>query len=182
MGKSKKARDIKKIVFVSVSVLVIIAIILLGIIYYLTFFDGKSASSGNVNSGAKLVNPAKGLSIEEAVEKFDESFVYYLLVSIKAYNLHKALFSDEPPSIEIDVGGDIYYANVMDGAIRVGRGGIDDEDVLIVTSKEEAVKMIQNKNYVAESFKMGLSRVELVSGKLELAAKGYLELYNELSS
>ncbi len=182
MGKLKKVRDIKKIVFVSVSILVIIAFILLGVIYYLTFFEGRSASSGNVNSGSKLVNPVKGLSMEEAVEKFDESFVYYLLVSIKAYNLHEALFSDEPPQIEINVGGDVYYASVVDGSIKVGRGGVDDEDVLIVTSKEEAVKMIQNKNYVAESFKIGLSRIELVSGKLELAAKGYLELYNELSS
>ncbi len=46
------------------------------------------------------MNPAEGLSVEQAIVEFDESFVYYLLFNIKAYNLHNPPLSSAEPRIE----------------------------------------------------------------------------------
>ena len=68
---------------------------------------------------------------EQAVVEFDEDFVFYLLYSIKAYNLHNPPLSSNYPKMEVDVGGDIFSASVKKGLIEVERGGIEEEDVVI---------------------------------------------------
>ena len=163
---------------VIISILVSLILIFGGITAYFLFSEKHTTK---LSSGKTLVNPAKGLSLEEAIKKFDDKFVYYLLVSIKAYTLHNPLLSSDLPKIEIQVDEDVYYAKVSGGKINVRNGFIEDKDIIIKTTKEEAVKMIQNKNYVTESFKNGYSSVELVSNRLELYSKGYLDLYDELS-
>ena len=45
-------------------------------------------------------NPMIGLTFEQAVEQFDETFVSYILYSLEAYNLHPPLLSSDKPSIE----------------------------------------------------------------------------------
>ncbi|MBS3088235.1 hypothetical protein J4402_00475 [Candidatus Pacearchaeota archaeon] len=133
------------------------------------------------NASGNFVNPAASLTNEEAIAAFDESFVYYLLVNIKAYNLHEPLASSDTPKIELYIGEDIFNAEVKDGEIDVNGGEIEGEDIIIRTSKEEAVEMTREKNYIKSSFENGKSSIELVSGKTELFSKGYLKLYTELT-
>ena len=128
-----------------------------------------------------LKNPVLGISDDEAVLIFDESFVYYLLRSIKAYNLHNPPFSSDTPKIEIYVSDEIYNAEVVKGKITVNIGEMDEEDIIIRTNKEEAVKMLRSFSYVEGSFAGGKSSIEMVSGKTELFSKGYLNLYNEIT-
>lgn len=168
-----------------IAILIIIFIVLIigGLISgYYVFNRGESdEKSAGTGSGVKLINPAEGLSLEEAVKKFDESFVAYLLINIKAYNLHPPVFGSDIPKIKIYVGGQAYNAEVTEGRIKVGKGEIAEEDIIIWTSAEEAVKMVRDKNYISESFKTGASKIELVAGKIELAMKGYISLYNEFT-
>ena len=68
------------------------------------------------------------------------------------------------------------------GIFFVGKlSEIEGEDIIIRTSKEEGAKMVLDRDYIKESFRSGQSSAELVAGKLELAAKGYLKIYDELS-
>ena len=125
-------------------------------------------------------NPILNLTDEQAVMFFDESFVFYLLHSIKAYDLHNPPLSSDYPRIEINVVDEVYSAVVVKGLINVTRGQIANEDIVIKTTKEEAVKMLRDKNYVTKSFNEGFSTIELVAGKTTLFTKGYLNLYDEL--
>ena len=134
----------------------------------------------NNNAGQEVINPISGLSIDEAVNAFDESFVLYLLYSMKANNLHNPPLSSDVPRMEIVVDGETYNAVVKNGEIIVTGGHIGGEDVVIRTTKEESVKMMQDRNYITESFRGGKSSIELVAGKTKLFSKGYLTLYNEI--
>ncbi len=161
-----------------VSVLVIVLIF--GALVYYYLFNG-GATTEQKKEGSRLINPSNDLSTEEAISKFNESFVYYLLYSIKAYDLHKAPFGSELPSIQIVVGEDNFYATVDKGRIRVKKGFGEQKDIIIRTSKEEAVKMLRDKAYLQRSFASGNSRIELVTDKISLASRGYLKLYSEVT-
>lgn len=158
---------------------VAILLVLVGILFF--YFALFKPSYSKESSGVVLQNPAANLSLEEAEQKFDGSFVAYVLYSIKAYDLHNPPLSNEDPKIEFMVDSDVYSAVVQNGVIKVEKKSIDNPDAIIKTSKEEAVKMVQSKNYVQESFANGKSEIELKAGKATLFGKGYLNLYNELT-
>jgi hypothetical protein len=159
-----------------VSIALAVILILILFVYFALF----KPNNEKVYSGMNIQNPAAELSDEEAVIAFDESFVFYLLYNIKAYNLHNPPLSSSVPRIEINVGGEIFNAVIEKGMIKVARGEIETKDIVIRTTKEEAVKMMRDKSYVTKSFNDGKSGIELVAGKTTLFAKGYLNLYNEL--
>src|SRR3989344_5082716 len=131
---------------------IVVLLVIIGAVYY--FLSNRSVSSGSTRI---LENPASGLSLEEAVREFNESFVLYLLYSINANELHNPVFSSDQPKIEIFVENDLYSAIVEKGNIKVEKGEIKNEDIKIMTSKEEAVKMMNDRNYITTSFKEGNS-------------------------
>jgi hypothetical protein len=141
---------------------------------YSPYYDAKGASG-------EIKNPSDGLTDEEAAATFNESFVYYLLYNIEAYNLHNVPFSDSKPIILIYVDSDVYNAVVDSGNILVSRGTISSEDIEIRTDKNEAVRMVRDSNYVKASFVSGKSSIELKAEKTTLFAKGYLKLYESLN-
>ena len=146
----------------------------------LTAFLYLALFNPNGNIMQEVNNPILGLSIDEAVNTFDGSFVLYLLYSMGAGGLHNPPLSSDVPKIEIVVDGEAYNAVVKNGEISVNEGSASGEDIIIRTTKEESVKMMQDKYYVAQSFKEDLSSIELVAGKTKLFSKGYLTLYNEI--
>ncbi len=165
----------KWILWVSIA----LVIILIGIMFF--YFALWKPNYGAKYSGVVLPNPASGLSDEEAVAAFNESFVYYLLVSIKAYDLHSIPITGDKPKIEVYVGDVLYNAVVDKGNIVVGKGALEDKDAVIRTTTLEAVNMVRNKNYVKDSFSSGKSTMELVASKSTLFGKGYLGLYTEIT-
>ena len=82
----------------------ILIVFILGILVYFFINERNSESNFNSNSGSnegkKMLNPAEGLTLEEAVAKFDENFVYYLLYNIGASDLHSPHFSSAVPQIK----------------------------------------------------------------------------------
>lgn len=169
----------KWILLISISLVVI----LVGLLFY--YFTSvrtgcEKCYDEKVSSG-ELINPVSGLSNEQAVAQFNEAFVLYLLYSIKAYNLHNVPLSSSYPIIEILVDEDSYTAIVQDGIISVEKRATDKKDIIIKTTREEGVKMLRDWSYIEKSFRDGLSGIELVEGKTTLFAKGYLNLYEDLT-
>jgi hypothetical protein len=160
-----------------------ISIILIALLVIVTFlyFALFNVNNESVYAGMQIINPVEGLDDKQALALFDESFVFYLLYEIKAYNLHNPPLSSDYPKIQINVGEQIFNADIKKGLINVAKDEIEDEDVVIRTSAEEAVKMLRDKNYVTKSFNDGKSEIELVASKTTLFAKGYLNLYNEIT-
>lgn len=167
----------RKLIMTLIVLLIITFFTLGGFVYYI--FYGADYSEQYTGSGKVLPNPVQSLTDEQASQKFDESFVYYLLVNMKAYNLHNPPFSSDTPKIEINVGEDVYNAEIVQGSINVAKGSAEKEDIRIWTTKAEAVKMLRDKNEVKNSFSSGNSQIELVASKTTLGLKGYLSLYNQ---
>jgi hypothetical protein len=136
---------------------------------------------GGEENLVELRNPVLGLSDDEATEQFDEEFVLYLLYSIDADSLHNIPLSSDEPRIEIYVDDEVYNSRIEKGRVLVGKGELEREDVVIRTSKKEAVKMMRDRNYIEQSFRDGGSRIELLAGKAKLLGKGYLKLYTSIT-
>jgi len=153
-----------------------------GLIFYFAFTGPNFGEiyAEKLASG-EIVNPVEGLTDEEAIAAFDETFVYYLLVNIKAYNLHEPPLSDDKPVMKVYVGDEVFNAKVSEGEIDIGRGEINTEDIILRTSASEAVKMIRDKSYIEQSFENGESKIELIASETTLFSKGYLTLYTELT-
>lgn len=161
-------------------ILVFVLILIIFLFFALAKPNYSDSYDGKLKSG-EIVNPVSGLSNEEAVSQFDENFVVYLLISIEAYNLHNPPLSSNKPKIGIYVSDKVFNAVISRGQIDVEEGKIDNEDIAIDTTKEEAVLMLRDKNYIVESFNSGKSSVELKADKATLFAKGYLNLYSKLT-
>ena len=166
-------RGSKWIVF---SVILVVALFI-GMFLYMSLFKPRN-NSGQFTA---LKNPADNLTIDQVAEKFDEEFVYYLLASIKAYNLHNPPLSSEKPRINIMVGDDSYSAIIDAGRILVSKELVENPDIKIVTTKSEAAMMVKYPDYVKPSFESGKSSIELLAGKTALFSKGYLNLYTEVT-
>jgi hypothetical protein len=163
-------------VWLWVSVIIIILLVM-GMFLYMALFKPRN----NIGKQGILVNPAKDLSIDEAKTQFNEDFVYYLLASIKAYNLHNPPLSSNKPKMDILVGSVEYSAIIDDGRIVVSKGAIENPDVLIKTSLDEAANMVKYPDSVKSSFESGKSEIQMIASKASLFSKGYLNLYTEIT-
>lgn len=162
-------------------ILAIVLVILAIFVVFFSFIFGKGIGVSSNTNQQILQNPASGKSLEEAVGLFDETFVRYLLYSIGANDLHNPPFSKDTPKIEFYIDEEPYNAIVEKGIIIASNGEIEGEDIVIKTTKEEAVKMMLDKEYIKDGFSQEKSSLELVAGKVELASKGYLSIYTELT-
>lgn len=153
-------------------VLTVLVVVVLALSAYI-FLNPQTPSGG----GTRTPNPVANLSDEEAAQQFDASFVRYLLYEIDAEKLHEPPLSKNTPKIEIRVDEEIYFAEVIDNSIKVSTTSSADKDIVIRTSKTEAIKMLRDRNYVSTSFRNGDSSIELVASETTLFSKGYLKLY-----
>lgn len=172
----------KSRVFLVIGIILILLFFVGAFLYFALFVprDNSEWYSSQEQTG-NLANPVSGLSTEMAVKEFNESFVFYLLYTIKAYNLHSPPLSRDQPRIQFFIDEEVYQASVESGIISVTRGDIANEDIIIRTTREEAVLMLKDIEYVKSSFSSGKSGIELVADKTTLFGKGYLNLYTELT-
>ncbi len=161
--------------------IVVIFLIIVGIFLYYIFGSFNNSFIEKSHTEITLQNPSQGKSLEQAVADFDESFVEYLLYSVGASELHNPPFSKDIPKIEFYIDEKSYNAVVEKGVITVFRGEINEEDIVIKTTKEEFVKIVMDKEYIKESFSKGESSLELIASRTRLTTKGYLSVYEELT-
>jgi len=160
-------------IWVSIGLLVILVVT---IFYYFISFNPVRTSSS-----ITIADPTIGLNEEQATQQFNESFVNYLLYNIGAGGLHNPPLSGDQPLMWVIVGEDSYNAVVDSGNIVVQKGDPRNADVVIKTTKKEAIKMIKDKSYIKESFAAGLSSIDLLAAKATLFAKGYFNIYNKIN-
>jgi hypothetical protein len=163
---------LRGIVITGFVILLIIVLTAVGI--YKVSHISNEDNSATLVQFASLTNPVSGLNESEAVLQFNESFVYYMLYSINAQNLRN-------PKIKFVIDNDVFSAVSNNGGLVVSKTDMPEEDIIIRTTKNEAVKMLRDKTYIATSFSDGKSSLEMVAGKVTLFSKGYLDLYKELT-
>jgi len=166
-------RGISNTLIIILVVLGVLIVAVAAYVYVAFFYVG--GDSGFV----ELKNPAEGLSEEEAVLVFDEGFIFYLLASLGTHNLHNPPFSDDTPKIEIVIGDEVFNTEVVNGNFPVKKGSISSEDIRIVTTKLEAVRIIKGTSDIKSSFESGRSQLELVASEVTLFSKGYLKIYDQ---
>ncbi|MBW6442704.1 hypothetical protein K0A97_02890 [Patescibacteria group bacterium] len=116
------------------------------------------------------------------LEDLEKEFIEYAAIKLKLYNLQEIPFTSIKPKIQIIVDQRDYFIEVSKGELFVSRGFIDNPDLTLRTSYEEIFKMINNEDYIQESFSSGKSTFELTDNYFVLFSKGYLNLYKELES
>jgi len=197
VGEKVNVRDKKKGMkrfFKWFGLIILIAVIGFAV-YYTVFSLFISKDDGE---RVVLENPLKGLIIantnennevdiekvvEQGVLEFDESYINYILFALRIDNLHKSPLNFENPLIEIDVG-EIWSSELIKGNPSTVKRSIDNEDMKIVMSKEEAVMALLSNDvteFMKDSVRNGNTQVGLVSNKLELFNKGYLGMYKEIT-
>ena len=121
--------------------------------------------------------------VEEGVMEFNEDYINYILVALGTGYLHKSPFF-ENPLIEFNLDEEVWNSEIKKGMPNSKKGQIDDEDLKISISKEEAVEALLANNieeFMKESVKKGNTKIELVAGKSELFSKGYLDMHKKLT-
>ncbi|MEM0465841.1 MAG: hypothetical protein QXW97_04055 [Candidatus Pacearchaeota archaeon] len=125
-------------------------------------------------------------AIRQGVLNFNHTFLTYLLNSIGVDKLHKSSLGYGYPRLIIVLDDEYWNVVVFDKSkgLTIGEGVIDDIDIKIEISKEEAVRALLSsdiKAFMKNSVINGNTKIETIAKKLELYSKGYLDLYNELT-
>jgi len=121
--------------------------------------------------------------IEEAILEFNEDYINYLLVALGVGNLHKSLVGYGNPVVEFVID-DETWTSELDNGLNTWKGAGEDEDLIISISREEAIDAILTEDvesFIKDSVSSGRTDIEMVAGKVELASKGYLAMYTELT-
>ena len=186
-----KHRGLKKVI--KIIIIIGVILIILAAVFVFGFLLKKPARIEVI-----LANPVEGIIlantnelgetdemavIQEAVIKFDEEYVNYLLVAIGTGYLHKSILGGDPV-IELVLGDEAWASEIVEGTPFSEKGEAENEDLKISLSKEEAVKAILSSDvekFMKDSVNNGDTKIEMIAGKTELFAKGYLDLYKAIT-
>lgn len=196
MKKEKRVLNIPVIVLSSLGG---VALMLLIFFIYMSM-NGKNYTpdyNQKIQSG-EIQNPitefslfqtsGESIMIEQSIlEKLNNSnvqqgLIKYSSVILKLYNLHNIPFTSITPKILIYIDNQAYNVEIKEGNIFIMPGEIQNEDIILITTSEEILKMSDNSNYAKDSVSSGKTSIEFTAGKIILFAKGYLSLYKELNS
>tara|TARA_Y100000310_G_scaffold111916_1_gene110335 strand:- start:21751 stop:22362 length:612 start_codon:yes stop_codon:yes gene_type:complete len=121
--------------------------------------------------------------VEQAVLDFDAEYINYLLISMGTGYLHNSLLFGNP-LIEFVLEGETWNSEIKDGVPNSQKGGIDNEDLRITLSKEEAIRGLLSQDieqFMKNSVNNGNVQIEMIANNVELFSKGYLTMYKELT-
>ncbi len=183
-----KHRKLKKVLKVFIIVFAIVFVLLIA--FLAGFF-----TNGKIE--IILENPLKDIVFANTNEKgevdiaavlaqgileFDEDYINYILVALGVGYLHKSpLF--ENPWIEFVLGDEVWSSEIIKGMPNSEKREIDNEDLRISISKQEAVRALLSSDieqFMKDSVAGGRTGIEMIAGKAELFSKGYLKMYDEL--
>lgn len=159
-------------------VMLVIVGVVFGYFYMRAPVGTSERSAQNHNDGRSANSLA---SIDWDNVQISEDHVTSFLTNIGANNLQNPPFSGDTPKINVLIDSQEFQAEVIDKKLQVKMGLAQKPDIIIRTTREEAIKMFKDKNYISSSFGEGKSSVELMAGKPILFAKGYLGLYQKLT-
>jgi hypothetical protein len=191
-GKIKR----KWIFFIVIILLVVIGVL---VFYLLNFYKQPSRVIDSHESKPVIItNPMNEIVsanidksgnidlskvVSEGEVKFNESFIAFIVNSMGVSKLHKSTIGYGNPRIEFSLDSEIWSMEVS-GGLNIGKGEIEDPDLKIIMTKEEAVKSLLSndiKEFMKDSVTSGRTEIEMIAGEVELFSKGYLDMYKELT-
>jgi len=122
--------------------------------------------------------------ISQGVLEFNEDYILYLLVALGIQNLHKSYLGYGNPLLELHIDDEGWNVEITNKGVSIQKAFIDDEDLIIFISKQEAVKALLSSDineFMKESVYNGNTRLEKVAGNIELGSKGYLDMYTQVT-
>jgi hypothetical protein len=184
----------KKTVKILIIVFVIL-IVLIGGVYALFFssFGKHSNNGGGVvmeNPMKKIVDANKDASgkineqavIKQGVAEFNVDYINYILLALGVGNLQSSVVFGNPV-VELGLDNEVWSSEIKDNSLNTKIGANDNKDLRVTMSKEEAVRALLSydiKQFMKDSVNNGNTKIEMIAGKPELLAKGYLTMYNGL--
>jgi len=186
-----KWRWLKKVLFVFLIVAVIILI--LGAMFFFGFFSKKAGNEIVIENPLKDIvfantDPVTGevnrqAVVEQGIIEFNEEYINYLLVALGVGNLYKSMVGYGNPIVEFIIDEEV-WSSELGGGLNTVKAESSDEDLRIHISRKEAVEALLSpdiEGFMKQSVSNGNTRIEMVAGKVELASKGYLAMYKELT-
>ncbi|MFZ1970826.1 MAG: hypothetical protein WAU65_01445 [Candidatus Nanoarchaeia archaeon] len=152
---------------------------------------GIFAQSNEAGSGYETINiPGSGgktILIKTDVTNYslsdiEKDLINYTSVVLKIYNLHNIPFTSITPKIQVKIDDIAYSLEVSSGNIIISDGYINNPDLMITTTSQDLLNLQENNISVKDSISSGKIRIDQVADKFTLFAKGYLSLFNQLSS
>jgi len=181
-----------------VTIVFILIILMIGLATSFIFFKKPVKSSGN-GGGTVIENPMKQIVIkntnsageinqqaviDEGIKEFNSEYINYILLALGIGNLQKSIIFGNPV-VELTLDSQVWSSEIKNNALYTVLGANDNSDLKITMSKQEAVKALLSsdiKQFMKDSVSNGNTKIEMIAGKPELLAKGYLDMYNKLKS
>lgn len=185
-----KRRRLKKILLI---IFIILGIILVIAAVFFSGFLFKGPKTEYV-----LENPLKDIItknteegeinyekvIEQGILNFNEEYINYLLIALGIGKLYKSNIGYGNPVVELVIDNEVWNSEVKDSNLISKNGSIANKDLKISISKEEAVKALLSpdiEEFMKTSVAEGDIKIQIIAGKVELASKGYLSMYYDLT-
>ncbi|MFA5071365.1 MAG: hypothetical protein WC511_03290 [Candidatus Pacearchaeota archaeon] len=115
-------------------------------------------------------------------EHIQKELIEALFTSLNLEGIHSIPYLGMNPVIQIyieenDYFVNSYYLEVIDGAVAINDGLVKDKDIIIWTTEEEILKVMENQTYIKESLVSGRTSIEKASSDFVLFSKGYPDLF-----
>jgi hypothetical protein len=160
--------------------LVISVVVILLLILALFLFYALAPTSYQKNDIPKPISLGNGEGANLSQIVINENYISYVLNDLGCYKLKSYL--QDSPKILVLVDDEKFNSEVIKGNITTRKGEISNEDIKIITTKQEVINSIlYGSNYMQESVSAGNTTLELKASYTKLFAKGYLLLYKELT-
>jgi len=147
------------------------------------FQDQQLATQQSTSNGTTPPNTENDESQNEEIV-IDESYISYILNELGAFKLSNPPLSSDTPKIETQVGELIFNSEIVNGNIITEKGYVENEDIRIITTREEVINALQSTNlkiYIQGSVASGKTTLVLISSYKTLFYKGYLNLYKDIT-
>ena len=98
-------------------------------------------------------------------------------------NLYRSLIYGNP-LVEFNLDDELWSSELIKGGLSTKKQDIDNEDLRVTISKEEAVRALLSpdiEQFMKASVANGRTQIEMVAGYTELFSKGYLKMYKDLT-
>lgn len=120
-------------------------------------------------------------------EHLQRETIKSLITGLQLQKVHEVPFSDITPKMQIYITEDVYFINayyieISKGNVIISDGETETKDIIIRTSEEEVLKMIEHPSYAKESLASGGTTIEKVSEDFVLFSKGYPDFEKMISS
>lgn len=173
------------VTLITLSVIAIVVFFFLYVMPNISWNSDKSASVVVENPMQSIMasNKSKVEIVEAGENEFDMSYINYVLFSMGAWKLHSPPLSNDVPRIEFVIDK-TYNSEIVDEEIFTYEGGIDDEDIIITSTKEEVINAILAEDmveYMKQSVIDGKTGFNMKADNSVLFGKGYLVMYKDMT-